>query len=46
VTGSGVATGLEDDDGDTAGGVEAEGGVGDGVGDDATSREVAEAPRH
>jgi hypothetical protein len=41
-----VVTGLEDDDGDTAGGVEAEGAVGDGVGDDVASREVAEAPRH
>jgi hypothetical protein len=47
VTGSGIAMGVRDDDGDTAGGIEAEGGVRDGVGngDDAASREAAEAPR-
>jgi hypothetical protein len=33
--------GVEDDDGDAAAGVEAEGGVRDGVGDGAVSREVA-----
>jgi hypothetical protein len=41
--GSGTTTGVGDDDGDTAAGVEAEGGVRDGVGDGdgAASREVA-----
>jgi hypothetical protein len=36
---------VGDDDGDAAAGVEAEGGVRDGVGDGATSREVAAALR-
>jgi hypothetical protein len=38
-TGSGMATKVRDDDGDTAIGIEAEGGVRDGVG--MTPREVA-----
>jgi hypothetical protein len=39
--------GVRDDDGDAAGGIEAEGGVKDGVGngDDVASREAAEALR-
>jgi hypothetical protein len=37
--------GVEDDDGDAAAGVEAEGGVRDGVGDGAVSREVAATSR-
>jgi hypothetical protein len=47
VTGSGTTTGVRDDDGDAAGGVEAEGGVRDGVGDGygMASREVAAALR-
>jgi hypothetical protein len=47
VRGSGTVTGVRDDDGDTADGVEAEGGVGNGVGDGngAVPREAIEAPR-
>jgi hypothetical protein len=36
---------VGDDDGDTASGVEAEGGVDDGDDDDMASREAMEAPR-
>jgi hypothetical protein len=45
--GSGTATGVRDDDGAAAAGVEAEGGVRDGVGDGdgVASREVAAALR-
>jgi hypothetical protein len=47
VTGSGMATGVRDDDGDATDGIEVEGGVrdGDGDGNDVASREAVEAPR-